>query len=323
MNTPSLRYRLPLPAGLRREDILAFHRRDAEAVAEQVTEDSLHKGLVWHGCPASLGLHFHGDAVDAHLDLQAPPAEDAAPARTLAAFEAMVQRMLGLQQDVEAFERAHRHHPQLGPLLARQAGLRVPATATPFEALSWAITGQQISVHAAVAIRRRMIEACGLRLPGGLHCHPDAKRVLALGEAGLRQVGFTASKACTLMGLSEAVQAGQLPLDAWLEAPTAGTLSDLSERLLALKGIGPWTVSYALMRGYGWLDGSLHGDVAVRRALGALLAQDTGSASTPPPGPPSQPPTVTPQAAEAWLAPLSPWRALAAAHLWASLAMAA
>lgn len=324
MSPRSLRCRLPLPEGLRREDILAFHRRDAEAVAEQVTEDSLRKGLVWHGCPASLCLHFHGDAVDAHMDLQTTPAEDAAPARRQAAFEAMVQRMLGLQQDIEAFEQAHRHHPQLGPLLARQAGLRVPATATPFEALSWAITGQQISVRAAVAIRRRMIEACGLRLPDGLLCHPDAKRVLALGEAGLRQVGFTASKAGTLMGLSEAVQTGQLPLDAWLDAPTADTVGDLTERLLALKGIGPWTVSYALMRGYGWLDGSLHGDVAVRRALGALLVRDTGSANTPSPSvPPSPPLTVTPQAAEAWLAPLSPWRALAAAHLWASLAMAA
>ena len=176
----------------------------------------------------------------------------------------------------------------------------------------------------AVAIRRRMIEACGLRLPDGLHCHPDAQRVLALGEAGLRQVGFTASKAGTLMGLSEAVQAGRLPLDAWLEAPTADTVNDLSKRLLALKGIGPWTVSYALLRGYGWLDGSLHGDVAVRRALGALLARDAGTADMPSPAvPPSQALTVTPQAAEAWLAPLSPWRALAAAHLWASLAMAA
>jgi len=30
--------------------------------------------------------------------------------------------------------------------------LRVPVAATPFEALTWAITGQQISVAAAVSI---------------------------------------------------------------------------------------------------------------------------------------------------------------------------
>ena len=81
------------------------------------------------------------------------------------------------------------------------------------------------------------------------------------------------------------------------------------------------------MRGFGWLDGSLHGDVAVRRALGALLKPNAASAK--PPSPRFQPlqpvpsPTVTPQVAEAWLAPLSPWRALAAAHLWASLSVAA
>ena len=34
-----------------------------------------------------------------------------------------------------------------------------------------------------------------------------------------------------------------------------------------LKGIGPWTVDYALLRGFARLDGSLHGDAAVRRQL--------------------------------------------------------
>lgn len=313
MSAPSLRCRLPLPAGLRRDDILAFHRRDAEAVAERVTEDSLHKGLVWHGCPASLCLHFHGDAVDAHMDLQTTPAEDAAPARMLAAFEAMVQRMLGLNQDVAAFERTHRDHPQLGPLLARQRGLRVPAAATPFEALSWAVTGQQISVRAAVAIRRRMIQACGLRHPCGLLCHPDAAQVQALGEAGLRGAGFTASKARTLLTLSDAVLSGEVPMADGAAPLHAEDADRIAQRLLALKGIGPWTVSYALLRGWGWMDGSLHGDVAVRRALAELPNHPDRPLPTP----------VTPEAAQAWLAPLSPWRALAAAHLWASLSMSA
>ncbi len=274
-------------------------------MAEEVSHNQLVKGLVWRGAPALLTLTFTGDAVDAQLDTEAPATAQALQAH----FEAMVTRMLGLTQDVDAFEQTHRRHPALGPLLARQSGLRVPVTSTPFEALSWAITGQQISVQAAVAIRRRMIAACNVRHSSGRLCHPQATQVLALGEAGLRDVGFTASKARTVLAVSAAAQDGSLPLDDWLQHPP----DDIGPRLQAIKGIGPWTVSYALLRGFGRLDGSLHGDVAVRKALGALLHQGSSSAPAP----------ATPQEAEAWLAPLSPWRALVAAHLWASLSMSA
>ncbi len=314
-------HRIRLPANFRRQDVLAFHGRDPHALAERVTASRLDKGLVWQGAPALLSLNFQGDAVDAELAVDVDAGVDADPPRS----EAMVRRMLGLGQDVEGFEHAHRHHPELGPVLARQSGLRVPVTASTFEALSWAITGQQISVQAAVAIRRRMIEACGIRHTSGMLCHPQAPQLLALGKAGLRAAGFTASKARTLLSVSEAVQGGMLSLDDWLDpGPSQGLRGDpgdIAAQLLAIKGIGPWTVSYALMRGHGWLDGSLHGDVAVRRALGALLTRVPASGK--PPSPPAPSPTVTAQVAEAWLAPLSPWRALAAAHLWASLSVAA
>lgn len=321
----TLHHHVRLPANFRRQDVLAFHGRDPHALAERVSASRLDKGLVWQGAPALLSLDFQDDAVDAELAVDAEPGADADQPR----FEAMVRRMLGLDQDVNGFERAHRHHPELGPVLTRQSGLRVPVTASPFEALSWAITGQQISVQAAVAIRRRMIEACGIRHTSGIFCHPQAAQLLALGEAGLRAAGFTASKARTLLSVSAAVQGGALPLDEWLDAERdkqqgsglRGGPGDVATQLLAVKGIGPWTVSYALMRGFGWLDGSLHGDVAVRRALGALLARAPASAR--PPSPSLPPLTVTPQEAEAWLARLSPWRGLAAAHLWASLSVAA
>ena len=77
----------------------------------------------------------------------------------------------------------------------------------------------------------------------------------------------------------------------------------VEKALLAIKGIGPWTVNYVLLRGFGWLDGSLHGDVAVRNALARLLAR----------------PGVSQAEAGQWLAGFAPWRALVAAHLWASL----
>lgn len=293
---------IALPAGFRRDDVLALHRRDAQRVAERTDADGVHKGLAWRGRAACLHIRF--DARHATATLAVDGAGEPDPdidtdidaADTLAG---MVRRMLGLTQPVEEFERSHRAHPLLGPLIAANPGLRVPLSATPFEALTWAVTGQQISVDAALSVRRKFIQAAGLRHSGGLFCYPDARRVAAMDEAALRQAGFSQSKAQTLLAVSREVEQGRLPLDAWSTAPAA---DEIRERLLRLRGIGPWTVDYTLLRGFGCVDGSLHGDAAVRRKLQRLL----GSAER-----------IDAAAAERWLAGFSPWRALVAAHLWA------
>jgi len=296
----TLTVRLALPAGFRRAEVLALHGRDPLQTADCTDADSLCKGLVWRGRPAVLSVLFRTDHVVAKLMI-----DGAAEADESAALVAMVRRMLGLDQAVAAFERCHRHHPALGALIAAQSGLRVPQAATPFEALSWAVIGQQISVRAAMAVRARLIRAAGIRHSSGLYCYPDQGRLAALNSDALRAAGLSRSKAETLRTLAQAVEAGALPLDHWLA--TATPADDIRTNLLALRGIGPWTVDYALLRGFGHLDGSLHGDLGVRRALQRLLGM-------------AQPPG--PDATARWLAAFSPWRALVAAHLWAFAASA-
>jgi DNA-3-methyladenine glycosylase II len=282
-----------LPDRYRRGDFLAFHSRDAQQVAERVDGQGLSKGLMWDGAPARLEIHFESRRAHARLSVDG---EGSVGRR--AEFPAMVGRMLGLTQRVEEFEQRYRDHPHLGLLIAHQAGLRVPLAASPFEALTWAVTGQQISVGAAVALRRRLIAAAGVRHSSGLLCHPDAARLAELSQDDLRRSGFSATKAKTLAHLAQLVAGRQLPLDEWMRMPP---VEDMREQLLSVRGIGPWTVSYVLLRGFGWLDGSLHGDVAVRRGLQILL----GSAEK-----------LSIGETEAWLAPFTPWRALIAAHLW-------
>lgn len=286
---------LPLPRDFRANDILAFHRRDPQAISERVTASRLEKGLLWHEAPACLSLQFFPQHVQAHLAV-----DGASHADDVSSFEAMVRRMLGLTQDIDAFEARHADHPHLGKLIAAQPGLRVPLATTPFEALTWAITGQQISLGAAVSIRRKLIQATELRHSSGLLCYPGAQQILALPPEGLRQAGFSTSKAGSLQTVARQVLDEALPLDAWASAfPGA---EQMHEQLMAVRGIGPWTINYTLLRGFGWLDGSLHGDAAVRRGLQSLLGT---------------PGKVTEKEAQAWLAPFSPWRALIGAHIWA------
>lgn len=94
------------------------------------------------------------------------------------------------------------------------------------------------------------------------------------------------------------VASGELVLNISKEEPS---IAQIRQQLLAVRGIGPWTVNYALLRGYGWLDGSLHGDAAVRRGLQMLLDHDG---------------VMDENQTQKWLEGFAPWRALVAAHLW-------
>ncbi|SFU49657.1 3-methyladenine DNA glycosylase 2 [Nitrosospira multiformis] len=286
---------IPLPATFRPGDILAFHRRDRQEIAERVSNASLQKAMIWCEVPAYLSISFEPGLAKASLVIDGKIAED----RQLI-FERMVRRMLGLTQEIEIFEERYRDHSQLGILIAQQPGLRVPVTATPFEALTWAVTGQQISVSAAVSVRRKLIVAANIRHSCGLLCYPDARQILELPEETLRQAGFSTTKTRTLRALSALVAGNELPLDAWVETLPVDVIR---EKLEEIRGIGPWTVNYGLLRGFGWLDGSLHGDVAVRRGLQALLGAQG---------------KISEENTRTWLAQFSPWRALVGAHLWAT-----
>jgi len=270
-----LAFRLALPAAYRAADFLAFHGRDAAATAERVDGNVLHKAVVWAERPACLTVRF--GARQAAVEL-AVDAADAVP--EAAAARRMARRVLG-------------------PLIAANPGLRVPLLATPFEALVWAVIGQQISLAAATSVRRRLIEAAGIRHSQGLLCHPDAAGLARMGRAALRGAGLSQAKAAAVSALSEATADGSLPLAGWTDAPP---VAEIRARLAAIRGIGPWTVEYTLLRGFGHLDGSLAGDVAVRRKLQRLLGRED---------------RISAGEAARWLAEFSPWRALVAAHLWA------
>lgn len=289
----AIKLQLPLPARFRSRDFLHFHARDQQALAEAVNGNSLRKGITWQNQPAVIQLRFKPTEVEAELDI------DGMDPAIETHFSFVVRHMLGLTQPTEAFEAAYCDHPLVGEMVQQQRGLRVPVCASPFEALIWAILGQQISLNVAISMRRKLIQQAAIRHSSGLYCYPSPAAIARLAPETLRLAGISGSKTHAILSVSAQAQAGELPVDEWLTAGTAA--EEISRKLQAIKGIGPWTVNYTLLRGFGWLDGSLHGDVAVRKAIRRLIGQEQLSEAQ----------------AKQWLLPFAPWRAILAAHLWA------
>ncbi|KAB8054617.1 DNA-3-methyladenine glycosylase 2 [Janthinobacterium rivuli] len=290
-----LHWTLPLPAGYRRDDVIAFHSRDTEAVAEQLTPAGLRKGILLAGVPVVLDVAFTPDAAICQADIDGDGDADLETP-----LHGALLNILGLRIDPQPFALLAAADPLLAPLVRVNPGLRIVQSASPFEALTWAIIGQQINLPFAIALRRTFILQAGRRHGSGLWCYPEARDVARLSIEDLTSRKFSRAKAETVLRLARLVDDGELSLD----LPPSGDVAAMSQALLAVKGIGPWTVNYALLRGYGYADCSLHGDVAIRAALQKLLGED-----------------VKPDMArtEQWLRQYAPHRTMAAAHLWASL----
>ncbi|MES2316204.1 MAG: DNA-3-methyladenine glycosylase 2 [Pseudomonadota bacterium] len=284
---------IALPAGYRISDVLAFHGRDAEGLSERVEAARIRKGVLVDGVPVLLDVEFGTDAATCTI-----AADGKLTAGARAQVDDALLNILALRIDPAPFLDAVRGDPLLGALTRRQGGLRIVQSATIFEALTWAVIGQQINLSFAIALRRTFIAQAGRAHGSGLWCYPEPADVARLAPEDLTTRKFSRSKAETLLRLARLVDAGELVL------ARGDDIEATCATLLAVKGIGPWTVNYALLRGYGYADCSLHGDVAIRAALQHLLGEDAK-------------PDIA--RTEALLARYKPHRTMAAAHLWASL----
>jgi len=294
-----LHWTINLPAGYRRDDVLAFHGRDTLALSEQITPTTLRKGIVQDGAAVLLDVVFDDTQASCRAEIDG----DEAPGMREQLHGALLN-ILGLRIDPAPFAQLVARDALIAPLLQANPGLRIVQSASPFEALTWAIIGQQINLSFAIALRRTFIEQAGRRHSSGLWCYPEAADVAKLNVEDLTSRKFSRAKADTVLRLAQLVDGGQLSL----ALPASGEVEAISQALLAVKGIGPWTVNYALLRGYAYADCSLHGDVAIRAALQKLLGEE------------SKPEMAR---TEQWLRQYRPHRTMLAAHLWASLHISA
>lgn len=182
------------------------------------------------------------------------------------AARAAARALFSLDHPLEEFYRRVRDEPILHGTERRFRGLRLPRDANLYEALLHAILGQQLSVAAATAIKRRLIDASGafLEVDGiSVPCAPRPARLTALGPDGLRALGMSRAKANAVGALAADVAAVERDGRVAGRGPLAVALDRLRER----PGVGRWTAENALLRGVGRTDVFVAGDLGIRVAL--------------------------------------------------------
>ncbi|MFJ4154923.1 DNA-3-methyladenine glycosylase family protein [Pseudomonas sp. NPDC089752] len=126
-----------------------------------------------------------------------------------------------------------RHIAAIGPCLHCATPGR-----EPYETLVRAIAYQQLHARAAEAILARLLAL----FPGD--GFPAPQQLLALAPETMRACGFSASKLATVQGIAQAALDGAVP---GREEALRMTDDALIERLVALRGVGRWTVEMLLI----------------------------------------------------------------------------
>jgi DNA-3-methyladenine glycosylase II len=180
-----------------------------------------------------------------------------------------IERMIATQTDLSAWYRRARRVPWLARLADALRGLRAPRYPNAWEALAHAIVFQQISIHAAASIMRRTVEALSPQIDVDgllLRPFPQPAALLEMPDATLRACGLSTNKVAHLRVAAQAATDGTIQ-DERLEAAST---EDAIDRLCELRGIGRWSASVVMLRGFGRLDTFPGGDSGVARALREL-----------------------------------------------------
>lgn len=179
--------------------------------------------------------------------------------------------------------------PDLGAVLARLGEPPMWGRQPGFPTLIQIILEQQVSLAAARTLFRRLIGHLGGMTPEAVH---------AVREEGLRDFGLTRQKARYCHGLATRILDGRLDLSSVGAAPD----EQGREMLLAIPGLGPWSVDIYYLMALRRPDVWPQGDLALASALRDVKRLDA---------------LPTSDEQQRLVCDWAPWRSVAARILWA------
>lgn len=214
--------------------------------------------------------------------------------RDLTAAVHRTRWLLDLDADPEAVDGALAEDPLLADLVAATPGRRVARTVDGSELALRLMIGQQVSTAAARTVTGRVVAAYGTPIEdptGGLtNLFPSPATWADLPDDALP---MPQSRREALRGLARALADG-------LDLGPGADWERTRVLLLAMPGIGPWTVEGIARRALGDPDAIQLTDLGVLAGARALGITDRGGLA---------------QRAQRW----RPWRAYAVQHLWSLL----
>ncbi|KAK2594422.1 3-methyladenine DNA glycosylase [Conoideocrella luteorostrata] len=138
----------------------------------------------------------------------------------------------------------------------------------PFESLASGIISQQVSGAAAKSIKAKFIALFDNQDHGPSFPHPSEVAPCTIEK--LRTAGLSQRKAEYIKGLAEKFTSGELSGKILHEVP----YEELVEKLIAVRGLGRWSIEMFACFGLKRMDVFSVGDLGVQRGMAAFVGRD-------------------------------------------------
>ena len=139
----------------------------------------------------------------------------------------------------------------------------------PFRSLTSGICGQQVSGAAAKSIKNKFV-ALFNEENAGVHVWPRPDVVARTSIERLRTAGLSQRKAEYIQGLAEKFASGALSARMLMSASD----EEVMEKLIAVRGLGQWSVEMFACFGLKRMDILSTGDLGVQRGMAAFYGKD-------------------------------------------------
>lgn len=158
-----------------------------------------------------------------------------------------IHEWFDLDNDLTPFYEMAKADPLLKMPARKFYGLRVIGIPDLFEALCWGVLGQQINLAFAYSLKKQFVEAFGdsIEWNGKKYwVFPPYERIARLTPTDLADIKMTVKKSEYIIGIARLMASGELSREKLMKM----NFKDAEKNLIKIRGIGPWTANYVLMR---------------------------------------------------------------------------
>lgn len=279
------------------DECLIFLGRSSLEVLYQINEGSLYKLVKVKESLILCKIGFSNDAIKVEF----PIAPLCIHSRKIVAE--YIWEWFDLDQDLEGFYQMASQDSVLMKLAHKYYGLRIICIPDLFEALVWAIMGQQINLTFAYTLKKRFVEQFGesLNFKGEAYwLFPSFEKIASLSVEDLRELQFTSRKAEYIIGIAKDMANGKLTKELLLQK----NYQQMKHSLMMMRGVGAWTADYVMMKCLHHGSSFPVADVGLHNALKIILGLD-------------RKPTI--EEIEEYSKDWDGWQAYATFYLWRSL----
>jgi DNA-3-methyladenine glycosylase II len=243
------------------KECLVFLGRSEQEVMHQIKDGYLYKLVKVNGELILLKIGSTSHLIQVEFPMSTPSIS------TLEKVVSYIWEWFDLDQALGDFYEVASKDMILKQIVPKYYGLRIICIPDLFEALTWAIIGQQINLTFAYTLKKRFVEQFGesFTIEGATFwLYPEFTKIASIEVDDIRKLQFTVRKAEYIIGVAKAMTSGELSKEILLQKQD---YQQIQKSLMSIRGIGAWTADYVMMKCLHYPSAFPIADVGLHHAL--------------------------------------------------------